>query len=59
MDYKVVTREIEEEIVDLADGVEMAIDEADRLAEEIKKRLSHVEGFANTRKMLHNKIFDI
>lgn len=37
----------------LIDGVEKALDEADRLAEESTVRVSHEEGFANIRRRLH------
>ena len=38
----------------LTDGIEEALDKADRLAEESPVRISHEEGFANVRRRLHD-----
>lgn len=38
----------------LTDGVEMALDEADRMAEETERRLSHHEVFGNLRRQMHD-----
>lgn len=37
----------------VSDGIERALDQADRVAEESSYRVTHEEGFANLRRRLH------
>ncbi len=40
----------------LTDGVEQALDEADRAADESTYRVSHEEGFAKLRRRMHEQL---
>ena len=44
-----------EEYASLVDNVEMKLDEADKMAENAKERLSHDEVFRNVRSVIHGK----
>lgn len=44
-----------EEYASLVDNVEMKLDEADKMAENAEKRLSHDEVFRNVRSVIHGK----
>ena len=44
-----------EEYASLVDNVEMKLDEADKIAETTKERLSHEDVFRNVRSVIHGK----